>query len=113
MQRRDAGTIDLGVDARFRYHGELFTGVIVEYHADGTIMSELEVKNGLYDGFLTEYYPTGQLLGRDEYKIGYRIGCVEYDLKGNVKERWSIYEIDEPWAIRTRKWIETDLNNST
>jgi antitoxin component YwqK of YwqJK toxin-antitoxin module len=63
----------------YRYQGNLFTGVIVEFYDDGKVESETEFKNGSKEGVHRTYHPNGKI--ENEY------------LEKNNRE----YGVDKTW----------------
>lgn len=70
----------------FKYEGKLFTGILVAYEEDGSLVVEEEYKEGYLDGWVRSYYPSGQLA--EEYEIHDNITVrgtyKKWDKEGNL-----------------------------
>lgn len=49
-------------EEKFFYNGEHFNGYLVfDYHSDGTVMYEEEIRDGVVMGWVNEYYNNGNI----------------------------------------------------
>ncbi|WP_432205524.1 toxin-antitoxin system YwqK family antitoxin (plasmid) [Cetobacterium somerae] len=85
------------------YHGEIFTGKVVERDYDGNLEFEVDVKNGKFDGPFIKYYKNGQIEGKMNYKKGnivgenygyYKNGQLEFYIKLNRELNLPLAEIE-------------------
>lgn len=52
---------DAGGGSTYYYQGQPFTGTIVEFHDNGNLIGETEIKNSYIDGRIRQYYENGQI----------------------------------------------------
>jgi hypothetical protein len=123
--------LDIGQDQLMVWKGQPFTGVAVEFYADGKPCSEVAHVNGLIHGLSRAWYPSGNL--REESQLWYGglhgyervwdeqqrlvserigelgIGVAEkvWDGQGRLIKDWHIGPADSlynEWQWRRKQW---------
>ncbi|AYN03385.1 MULTISPECIES: toxin-antitoxin system YwqK family antitoxin [unclassified Flavobacterium] len=76
---------DAGGGSTYFYQGVPFTGIIEEFHNNGNLIGEIEVKNGYTDGRIVHYYDNGQLQEEKFKKFNRLYNTYKYwDEQGNL-----------------------------
>jgi antitoxin component YwqK of YwqJK toxin-antitoxin module len=76
----------------YYHNGKPFTGRTIQLHADGTIRTEWEIKNGLMHGIAREYDEAGNQLVETEFHKGKRHGNNYYWDAAGTMIKHQIYE---------------------
>lgn len=83
MNRVNISEIEFTDEYAYRWHDSPFSGLGVETTDDGTLLSEIEIRDGMQHGTTKEFYPSGHVKREANYENNTLNGFVrEWDENG-------------------------------
>jgi antitoxin component YwqK of YwqJK toxin-antitoxin module len=92
MSRVNTDDIEFTDDYRYMWNGLPFSGIGFDAGEDGTLLSEMEFREGILDGMARDFYPSGCVKSESQYRNNTLDGTVREWSQEGILQRVETYE---------------------